>query len=242
MGPKILLDTTVLKFSAAGSLSYIPVNRKTRNWYGRVTGFQFYEIGYVDRNKKIRNRELKREVGLLRKIAELAKKENLQLLMQDETIFESWGLPAMGSPTGPFYGAPITRAESPIKHGYRTLFAPSFGVSPDDLTKNFLAGIRDKRFERLAKITGGYQGKGRYNLNQMRDAFYIWCAEYNNCDFLLTLDFKLIRMVRRNTRHDLQVTIVKPSELLYRTGNMTRLRELITRAMIVLQDLFTGNG
>jgi len=238
MSPKILLDTTVLKFSASGPLSYIPVNRKTRNWYGRVTGFQFYKIGYVDRNQKIQNPELKREVQLLPKIAELAKSGTIELLMHQETVFESWGVPAMGSPDGPFYGAPISQAESPIKHGHRTLFAPSLGLSPDELTKNFLAGIRDKRFERLAKITGGYQGAGRYNLNQMRDAFYVWCAEHNECDFLLTLDFKLIRMLRNNTRDNLQVALVKPSELLSRTGHMPKLQQFFTSIRTFIQRVF----
>jgi hypothetical protein len=152
MAPRVFLDTNVLKFSAAGPLSYIPVNKKTRNWYGRVTGIQFYEVGYVNRNEKIRNPELKREVDLLPKIAELAKRGELALLTHREVTYESMGLPAMGSPTGPFFGAPITDVDAPIKYG-RVLFASR--MSADELTKNFLVGLKDKRFQTLTKLTGG---------------------------------------------------------------------------------------
>src|SRR5215204_4446606 len=78
--PKILLDTNAFKFAAKGPLSFIPVNRKTRNWYGRVTGFQRYDIGYVNRNEKIGNPELKREVDLLPLIAQIAKEGGFELL------------------------------------------------------------------------------------------------------------------------------------------------------------------
>jgi hypothetical protein len=136
--PTVFLDTNIFKFSATGPLSFIPVNRKTRNWYGRVTGFQFYEVGYVNRNERIRNPELKREVALLLQIAEIAKRGELELLAHREITYESWGLPAMDSATGPFYGAPITDVEAPIKYG-RVLFAPR--ISADELTKNFLVGM-----------------------------------------------------------------------------------------------------
>jgi hypothetical protein len=233
MAQKVFLDTNIFKFTASGPLSFIPVNRKIRNWYGRLIGFQFYEIGYVNRNEKIRNPELRREVNLLMQIAELSKRGVLELLVHREAIHESWGLPAMGSPTGPIYGAPITDAEAPIKYG-RTLLHPEY--SADNLTKMFLAGIRDKRFKQLAKLTGGYQGNDKYNLNQMLDAFYIWCAEHNNCDYLLTLDFKLVRVVRNSRRINLAVKLVRPSELLDDIGE-GNISSLFTRATTRVKKL-----
>jgi hypothetical protein len=210
MIPRVLLDTNVFKFSASGPLCFIPVNRKTRNWYGRVTGVQLYDIGYVNRNEKIRNPELKREVDLLPQIAELAKQNHLELVAHPETTYESWGLPAMGSPTGPFYGAPISEAESPIKH---------------------------ERFQKLARLTGGYQGSNQHNLNQLLDAFYIWCAEHNKCQYLLTLDFKLIRVIRNNKQQDLDSKLVKPSELLRETGHQVKEQTLFSRTMSIAKRL-----
>lgn len=239
MVPKILLDTNIFKFAAKGPLCFIPANRKTRNWYGRVTGFQFYDIGYVNRNEKIGNPDLKREVDLLPQIAEIAKEGEFELLAHPETTYESWGLPAMGSPTGPFYGAPITKAESPIKYG-RTIFAP--GISADELTKTFLTGIRDARFQTLAKLTGGYQGSKQPNLNQLLDAFYIWCAEHSKCQYLLTLDFKLIRVVRNSKRQNLTVRLVKPSELLEETGHAVMKEPFLIKIVSTVKRLLGNHG
>ncbi len=212
----MFIDTNVLKFSATGPLMFIPVNKKIRNWYGRVVGMQVSRIGYVNRNEKIKNAELKREVNLLSKIAELAKSDKLEIFLHRESIFEGMGLPAMASASGNFFGAPITDAEAPIRYG-RTLFYPR--VSPKELALDFLKGIDDKRFKELQKGTGAYQGGDNYNLNQLLDAFYIWCAEYNRCEYMLTLDFKLIKMIRSSRKHTVQVKLVKPSELLEGTGN-----------------------
>ncbi len=42
--------------------------------------------------------------------------------------------------------------------------------------------IQDKRYRTLAKIAGAYQVDGKSNLNQLRDAFYVWCPEHNGCE------------------------------------------------------------
>ncbi len=214
--PKVLIDTNVLKFSATGPLMFIPVNRKTTNLYGRVVAVQASEIGYQNRNEKIEGSDLKKEVDLLLQISELAKSGGVQIFLNRETMFESTGLPAMESPSGKFFGAPINDAAAPIRYA-RTLMSPA--ISSNELTLNFLKGIKDTRFLELQKVTGAYQGKDKFNLNQLLDAFYIWCAEHNHCDYMLTLDFKLIKMARNNPKHSMKVKVVKPSELLAATEN-----------------------
>ena len=131
MPTKVFLDTNILKFSATKLERLIPVNRKIRNWRGRIIGVQFYELGYINPNERIQNPELRREADLLHQVAELAKRGEFELLMHRETMYESWGLPNMNSVTGMFYDAPITDAETPIRYG-RALFYPGF--SSDDLT------------------------------------------------------------------------------------------------------------
>jgi predicted nucleic acid-binding protein len=69
-------------------------------------------------------------------------------------------------------------------------------------------------------MTGAYQGSGKLNRNQLLDAFHIWCAEFNKCDYFLTLDFKLLNVVRKQKRHSL-VEIIKPSELVTKIGIST---------------------
>jgi hypothetical protein len=45
------------------------------------------------------------------------------------------------------------------------------------------------------RITGAYQGTKKTNRNSLLDAFHLWCAEHNNCDFFLSPDFRLARMI-----------------------------------------------
>jgi hypothetical protein len=70
--------------------------------------------------------------------------------------------------------------------------------------------LNDKRFLELQKITGAFQGKRGVQRNQLLDAFHLWCAEHNKCDFFLSLDFKLAT----HTKGRVPVLIVRPSQLL----------------------------
>jgi len=208
---KIFVETNVFKFSATRIERLIRVNKPTRNAQGEITGVLLYEPGYINPNEKIQNPELRTEADLLPQIADIAKAGKFQLLTHREAMYEGWGLPNMNSATGDFYDALVAEAEAPIKYG-RALFYPR--ISAKELAKDFFAGIQDKRYRTLAKISGAYQGDNKYNLNQLRDAFYLWCAEYNDCECLLTLDFKFIKMIRRDRKHNVKVKVVRPSELL----------------------------
>jgi hypothetical protein len=215
---KVMLDTSVLKFAATKLERLIRVNKPTRNEQGEITGFMFYEPGYINRNERITNPELRREAELLPEIADLAKSGRLELLQEQECMYESWGVKNMDSATGLFYDAPITEAESPFSYG-RILVGD--GMKPRDRAKDFFSRIEHERFRTLGKITGAYQGKHSHNLNQLRDAFYIWSAEHNKCEYLLTMDFKLIRIIERDKKHDVKVKLVKPSRLLDEMRNST---------------------
>lgn len=215
MATKVLIDVNVLSFSATQSLSFIPVNKEIKDSAGEVIGMQVSEVGYVNKNSKLsEGEELKIETDLLPRVAELAKEGELEVLQHLETIIEGAGLPKMASASGKFYGAPMTMAESPIQYG-RVLFSGKTSSSEHAL--DFLKAIDDQRFKTLQKITNADPSSKKY-LNQLRDAFYIWCAEHNNCDYLLTLDFKLINMVNNNKQYTTQVKVVKPSILLAEIG------------------------
>ncbi|OGP41631.1 MAG: hypothetical protein A2090_06470 [Deltaproteobacteria bacterium GWD2_42_10] len=82
---------------------------------------------------------------------------------------------------------------------------------------NFLSSIKNKRFLELQKMTGAYQGAKKLNRNQLLDAFHIWCAEHNKCDYFLTLDFKLVNVIRRQKGATLS-ELVTPSELMNKLG------------------------
>lgn len=214
--PKVYIDTTVLKFSATQLPRLLP-RKQTINWGGHAHEVTVHDFVRVDPNDSIDNPELKGEAELLPTLAEAGKRGEVKYVIQMETLFESWGLPKMDSETGKFYGTPLGDVEAPIKYK-RVLL----GVNRDgrEMQFSFLSSIRNARFLELQKMTGAYQGSGKPNRNQLLDAFHIWCAEFNKCHYFLTLDFKLLNVLRKQKRHPL-VEIVKPSELVKRIGIST---------------------
>jgi len=211
---RVFIDTNVIKFSATKQLEIIPANKPTRNWYGKITGHQVATVGYVNPNDKLPDEsKIKIEAGLLSDIAILAKNGHIELFEDLEMMVESIGLPRIGSESGRFHGAPIKRANSPFIYG-RTIMGPNHMESPNELALKFFKEITHKRFKELQNVTGAYQGKDTYNLNQLIDAFLIWSAEHNQCDYFLTLDFKLIKMVKNDSKKRVNINLVRPSELL----------------------------
>jgi hypothetical protein len=216
--PKVYIDTSVFKFSATKLKRLVP-RRQTINWGGVLHKIDVHDLVYINPNDRIKDQNLKEEAQLLPQLAEMSKQGKMEFFVQVETIFESWGLPDMDSETGKFYGAPYTMVEAPVNYS-RVLVG--FNSHPKKDQFNFLAGIRHERFLELQKVTGAYQGKGELNRNQLLDAFHLWCAEYNACQYFLTLDFKLIKILRSHNEIDFKVKLVKPSELLHETDALMR--------------------
>jgi hypothetical protein len=117
----------------------------------------------------------------------------------------------MDSSSGRFYGSPYEPVDAPIQYG-RVVF--SGGGDTQKMQFEFLCGIRSQRFLELQKMTGAYQGEGKINRNQLLDAFHLWCAEHNECDYFLTLDFKLVKVLQQNQKKKMKIRPVRPSELL----------------------------
>ncbi len=203
------IDTNVLKFSAT-ELRRLRSRKQTLNWGGRVQEVLVHDFVTVNRNDNIANAELRHEADLLPRLAELWKAHRIQYVINTETEFESWGLPNMDNASGRFYNAPLETVEAPVKYGRVMIGA---GIDPEREQFRFLASLKHPRFLELQKMTGAYQGPGKLNRNQLLDAFHLWCAEHNCCSFFLTLDFKLLRILRKGKR-PLKVKAVKPSELM----------------------------
>ncbi len=211
--PKVYIDTTVLKFSATQLPRLCPRKQKI-NWGGQVFDVTVHESVRVNPNDTIDNPDLKSETELLPSLADAGKTGSVKYVVQAETLFESWGIPKMDSETGKFYGAPYELVDAPIKYG-RVLNASGFDAR--EMQFRFLSSIKNQRFLELQKIVGAYQGPGKFCRNQLLDAFHLWCAEHNECDYFLTLDFKLIRLARKQKSRVLSY-VVKPSELVNRIG------------------------
>ena len=161
------------------------------------------------------NPDLKSEADLLPRAAELGKAGAVEYVMSMETVVgESWNLPDMDSKSGRFYGAPIAIVDVPFDGGR---LVGGVGINRKDEQLRFFTSIKDKRFLELQKMTGAYQGKRPTNQNQLLDAFHLWCAELNGCEFFLTLDFTLIKVLKFAKKKSV-VRAVRPSELLASIG------------------------
>jgi hypothetical protein len=209
MTKKVYIDTTVLKFSATQLPRYRPRTQKI-NWGGHAFETTVNDLVYINPNESIKNPELKVETELLPILAEAGKAGIIKFVIQLEALIESWGIPKMKSETGTFYDAPYEYIEAPVKYS-RTIAGGS--LHPKEMQFRFLSSLKHKRFFELQKLTGAYQGIGKLNRNQLLDAFHLWCAEYNGCDYFLTLDFKLIRVIGKQKGRFL-CAVVKPSELM----------------------------
>ena len=208
--PSVYLDTTVLKFAVDRIEGWAPT-RKPLSWGWREFIVTVHEPAVAFPNEELPNDELKNETRLLPRVAELSRESRIELLMQQETLIELWGLPRTIDERGLFYGTPIKKISAPFEYG-RVVFEAFADAGA--LQYDFLSRISDERFVELQKACGAYQGSKPPSPNQLRDAFHVWCAEAAGADFFLTCDLSLVRYVGRQKRYMPSVRVVKPSELL----------------------------
>ena len=209
MWPTVFLDTNVFKFSATALRRYVGRQQSTQWGPLRVESVVYTEE-LLNPNDRIQNRQLKAEADLLPAIAELGLQGRARFVISDEAKYEQWGLPGLDSQTGLFFGAAVDVVEAPIIYA-RVM--GGLGIDGRLEQLRFLSEIPDKRFLALQKASGAYQGRTSRNRNQLLDAFHLWCAEHNHCEFFLTLDFKLKRVLAAS-RAQLHIQVVTPSEFL----------------------------
>lgn len=208
---RVYLDTNVFKFSA---IHLLRMRRREQevDWGGHITTLEVQDAAIENPNDQLEdNSEIKREAGLLREVAELGTDGQVDFIKNIETDIERFGLPNLDSLTKKFYNAPIKTVDAPIQ--YRRIMFTGERDHYKEEQFNFLRTIKHERFSELQRITGAYQGVNKTNRNQLLDAFHIWCAEHHGCDFFLSLDFKLARMIQQS-RNKTKVKIVRPPELL----------------------------
>ena len=205
---KVFFDTNILKFSATELRRLVPKEVEPIQWGDILIDSPVYDIVTINPNENIKNEKLRKEADLLPHISDLAKNDRIKLVTHHETLLESWGIPNMDSLSGKFYNAPYDLIEAPI--GYSRAII-GYGIDADKEQLNFISSIKDKRFIEIQKATGAYQGKGKYSRNQLLDAWHIWCAEHNQCNYFLSMDFKLIRMISNNKRWESTLKIAPPS-------------------------------
>jgi hypothetical protein len=211
---RVYLDTNVYKFSAT-QLPRLREEAKEVNWGGRKLRVPVHVPVIVDPNARLDPAsELKKEVDLLPKAANLAKLGLATFLISAETQVELSAIPNLDSQTGFFYGAGHTMVNAPVQYSRILYGGPG---DPMQGQYDFLQRLDDKRFLELRVMCGAQQGK-EVNRNQLLDAFHLWCAEFNDCDYFLSLDFKLGRVIDR-AKSKPRCRVVRPSGLLAALGS-----------------------
>jgi hypothetical protein len=208
---KCFLDTCVIKFGITSVTRLVPRNNNIL-WNGKIVKSRSCKIADVSLYDKIKDKYLLDEIKLLPKVADLGKDGRIEFCNHAENNIELLCLPkTWGRKKTCFEGMKIGKVSSPVS--YDRLLG-SLYITPEEAQFQFLQSIKDERFQFLQRKTGAYQGENGFNRNQLLDAFYIWCAEYSNCDFYLTLDFKLINCFKNQAEGVIKTRILSPSELL----------------------------
>ncbi|EPE5850387.1 hypothetical protein [Vibrio vulnificus] len=209
--PKVFLDTNIIKFSSSELERYVPYEQEI-SWGGSKQRLVVHQMESYNPNDNIKNEKLKCEVDLLEAVSKLGNLGQLQFLTHAEVQFESWNMPNLDSKRGIFYGASVSLVEDPIQY-FRTIMGGAHSLR--EYQYSFLSSVKHPRFIEIQKVVGAYQGETNPpSRNQLLDAFHLWCAENSKCDYFLTLDMKLIKIIRRKTNNCLTVKAIKPSELL----------------------------
>jgi predicted nucleic acid-binding protein len=205
---RVFLDTSVVKHSIRSRRLLRP--QATQPWGGNPV---LYELATEDPTERVVGDELRSEIDLLPRVAELAIRGELELLWHVEALVEFLNIhlvPASG--TSPFFEAKVARVEGPINYS-RIIAGPFLGETAEELQLKFLEGLSHQRFRELQRACGVQKASRNYR-NQLLDAFHLWTAEEAGATHLLTTDIKLTRVIRAHKVSPTRLRVVLPSELL----------------------------
>lgn len=205
---EVYIDTNILKFSVHHRSVYRGQPQRVK-WGHLEEVLTVYELVETDQIAKLDVNQ-RAEAKTLRLIADAALAGKIRLSMSSETLIETWGLPKLDSSEERFFGAEIAIVSAPLRSS--RVIATGQTDSVKNLQFEFLSKIKHTRFLELQKATGAYQGKNGLQRNQLLDAFHLWCAEQNRCQYFLTMDKKLAKTVGKAKRAP-ALNIVSPIEL-----------------------------
>jgi hypothetical protein len=203
---KIFIDTCVVRFSQEERRQWLK-QKEPVNLFGKLQEVEIVR-GHVDSPQdKIDNDKQLRDAKASVEIAKLLATKQVQGVWQFETLFE-WGRTKKMGISAPSINQYMEVADPPC-HYTRVLFDPD-----QDVQFNFLRNLNQERYVDWKKACGVVKGSKK-ELNQLMDAWNLWSAEHNECDFFLTVDYKLIRSVNsRNIESNLE--LITPTEFINR--------------------------
>ena len=213
---RVYVDSNIVRHTGAYGFRWLP-EEVTLQWGPHTivqTVCRRYEI--VDRMVEQADERLRKETVAARLLSQFDRLPNVTFMQHWETDWEwrrrdsSW--PGIGSP---FRGVNMVEADSPVER-----FRVVAGRGAPEPERIF-DGIDHSRFVFLQQLAGVQPGmSAKKRASQLMDAWHLWCAEHNACDYFLTMDAKLIRLVgaprRCSSQEPYGVQLLKPSVLLRR--------------------------
>jgi hypothetical protein len=207
--PRVFLDTSV-RHHSIDSRTLLRSNGQA--WGGQT----LWKIVEEDPTARVADR-LRAELELLPQVADLARRDEIELLSHNEADIELLGTVRFPEERrSVFDDVPITKVKGPVQYSRYITPHPRMrlaGQTWRSLQVDFLKSLKHQRFLELQRACGVSQG-GYLRENQLKDAFHIWCAEESGATHFLTTDFRLVNIVNREKTFPPRVRVVKPSELL----------------------------
>jgi len=210
--PRVFVEPSVMQHSVRSRRLLRP-RAEQPEWMGEQI---LYDLVEEDPTACVKGDGMRVEVGLLPRIAEAAKRGDIELLSHMESVFEYLGVHRLGDGPSTLLQAGVAWVKDPVPYS-RIIAGPSFGDARA-LRADFLKGLRHGRFLELQRACGAHRGS-RAHENQLADAFHIWCAEEGGATHFLTTDLKLIRVFGSQKETRLRVEVVAPSGLLRELGH-----------------------
>ncbi|MDW3182312.1 hypothetical protein [Roseobacter sp.] len=206
---KVFVDANIYKLSVVARRVYRPEVQRAK-WGDFEDDMVSYYSSYDYPISGVNNDKMREDAAALLFVCEAAKQSIVKFIASSELQLEVLGLPKLDSTTGKLFGAKAEWCPAPVEYS-RVMI--NWRQGRKLMQHKFLKSIDDGRFHELQKATGAFQGANKeLNRNQLLDAFHIWCAEFNYCDFFLSVDYKLARSLQNSSVKTLRV--VTPKEML----------------------------
>lgn len=205
---KIFLDSNIVQHAAT--------TYRTQNIYfdGAKPGEPLVRGGPIETHHKspTKNETLRREINCLPELARKLRNIRADLVMAHENLSEVTRAGRFRKEY--FHGSKIRYADRAPEYNTIIGMPDWLNMGPTaNHFHNFLYYLKHPRFLELAKYAGALQGE-KPNYNQLADAYFLWCAESNEADYFLTLDFKLKRSIDQSKNLHFNPRVVTATELL----------------------------
>ena len=201
---RIFVDTSIARFSEKRKQTKWATVEKQIKWGPKVHTLEIQESSTINPRERLdgtKHEKLLNDLRFIPKIKQLAKDKLILLFWHLETNLEnSWFRPICFTLDRSFTSL-ILRANDPLFYG-RTV-ASAF--SKEDEQLKFLKHISHPKFEEW-KGAIGWVRDSRKEKNQLMDAWNLWTAEHNHCEYFLTMDYKFISSIAsRKFKHKLRI-------------------------------------